>query len=157
MLTKVCHKDMTQQKTQPKASHTKYSTITNANSRTIQLTPHSDKRLLQRRYISRRWSLCLNRYPLTLHLLSSNHNRVTTQLTIQKGGNAPLDFIDPTVGDGFKGIRYLSRSFSDASKDGSDWSEPGNQLSTARWYASVQTMPDGSVFVASGSLNGLGS
>lgn len=51
--------------------------------------------------------------------------------------------------------RYLSRSFSDASEDGNDWSEPGNQLSSARWYASSQTMPDGTVFVASGSLNGL--
>ena len=71
------------------------------------------------------------------------------------GGNAPLDFIDPTVGDGFKGIRFLSRSATDPSEDGSDWSEPGNQLSTARWYASAQIMPDGTVFVASGSLNGL--
>ena len=26
------------------------------------------------------------------------------------GGNAPLDFLDPTVGDGFKGIRFLRRS-----------------------------------------------
>jgi len=31
------------------------------------------------------------------------------------GGNAPLDFIDPTVGDGFTGIRYLKRSATDAS------------------------------------------
>jgi hypothetical protein len=71
------------------------------------------------------------------------------------GGNAPLDFIDPTVGDGFRGIRYLSRSSTDASRNGQSWSEPGNQLSTARWYASVQTMPDGTLFVCSGSLNGL--
>lgn len=71
------------------------------------------------------------------------------------GGNAPLDFIDPTVGDGFKAIRYLSRSRTDASKNGQSWSEPGNKLSTARWYASVQSMPDGSLFVCSGSLNGL--
>ncbi|KAL8729428.1 MAG: hypothetical protein Q9181_005010 [Wetmoreana brouardii] len=70
------------------------------------------------------------------------------------GGNAPLDF-DPTVGDGFKGIRYLSRSASDASLNGQSWSEPGNKIASARWYASVQTMPDGTLFVASGSLNGL--
>ncbi|KAL8669464.1 MAG: hypothetical protein Q9168_005950 [Polycauliona sp. 1 TL-2023] len=71
------------------------------------------------------------------------------------GGNAPLTFIDPTVGDGFKSIRYLGRSSSDASLNGQSWSEPGNQISSARWYASVQTMPDGTLFVASGSLNGL--
>ena len=71
------------------------------------------------------------------------------------GGNAPLDFIDPTVGDGFKGIRYLRRSATDASLNGQAWSEPGNQIDTARWYASVQTMPDATLFVASGSLNGL--
>lgn len=71
------------------------------------------------------------------------------------GGNAPLDFIDPTVGDGFTGIRYISRSSSDASLNGQSWSEPGNKIASARWYASVQTMPDGRLFVASGSLNGL--
>ncbi|KAF2109263.1 glyoxal oxidase [Lophiotrema nucula] len=71
------------------------------------------------------------------------------------GGNAPLDFIDPTVGDGFKGIRLLKRSATDASLNGQNWDEPGTQLSTARWYASVQIMPDSTVFVASGSLNGL--
>ncbi|KAI4120707.1 MAG: hypothetical protein LQ338_006823, partial [Usnochroma carphineum] len=71
------------------------------------------------------------------------------------GGNAPLTFIDPTVGDGFQSVRYLSRSASDASLNGQAWSEPGNKISTARWYASVQTMPDGTLFVASGSLNGL--
>jgi len=54
------------------------------------------------------------------------------------GGNAPLTFIDPTVGDGFQGLRYLTRSLTDASLDGESWSEPGNQLNTARWYASVQ-------------------
>ena len=74
---------------------------------------------------------------------------------VSLGGNAPLDFIDPTVGDGFKGIRYLERSSSDASLDGKGWDEPGQQLDTARWYASVQIMPDSSIFVASGSLNGL--
>jgi hypothetical protein len=71
------------------------------------------------------------------------------------GGNAPLDWLDPTVGDGFRGLRYLTRYARDASADGQDWSEPGIQLNTARWYPSVQTMPDGTIFVASGSLNGL--
>ncbi|THZ49599.1 galactose oxidase [Aureobasidium pullulans] len=74
---------------------------------------------------------------------------------IALGGNGPLDFIDTTVGDGFDGIRYLTRSSSDASLDGQDWSEPGNKLNTKRWYPSVQTLPDGRLFVASGSLNGL--
>lgn len=74
---------------------------------------------------------------------------------VNVGGNAPLTWLDPTVGDGFQGIRYLTRSAGDASLDGNDWVEPGNQLNTARWYASVQTMPDGTLFVASGSLNGL--
>ncbi|KAI4248778.1 MAG: hypothetical protein LQ352_005806 [Teloschistes flavicans] len=70
------------------------------------------------------------------------------------GGNAPLDF-DPTVGNGFQAVRYLSRSASDASLNGQSWSEPGNQIASPRWYASVQTMPDGTLFVASGSKNGL--
>ncbi|KAF2476531.1 DUF1929-domain-containing protein [Lindgomyces ingoldianus] len=74
---------------------------------------------------------------------------------VSLGGNAPLDFIDPTVGDGFKGIRLLKRSDTDASLNGQAWNEPGGQLSTARWYPSVQIMPDGKLFVASGSLNGL--
>ena len=63
--------------------------------------------------------------------------------------------VDPTVGNGFTAIRYLFRSLSDANENGQAWSEPGNKLSSARWYASAQTMPDGTVFVASGSLNGL--
>ncbi|KAL8653147.1 MAG: hypothetical protein Q9210_002268 [Variospora velana] len=72
------------------------------------------------------------------------------------GGNAPLDFLDPTVGDGFNGIRYLTRSATDTSLNGQGWSEPpGNKIASARWYASVQTMPDSTLFVASGSLNGL--
>jgi hypothetical protein len=74
---------------------------------------------------------------------------------ISVGGNGPLSFIDPTVGDGFTAIRYLTRSATNASLDGQNWSEPGNKLSSARWYATAQTMPDGTVFVASGSLNGL--
>ncbi|KAK4965659.1 hypothetical protein LTR66_012098 [Elasticomyces elasticus] len=71
------------------------------------------------------------------------------------GGNAPLKFIDPTIGDGFTGIRFLTRSSTDASFNGQSWVEPGNKLSSARWYPSVQTMADGTLFVASGSLNGL--
>ncbi|GAB7356043.1 hypothetical protein MBLNU459_g6659t2 [Dothideomycetes sp. NU459] len=74
---------------------------------------------------------------------------------ISVGGNAPLDFIDPTVGDGFDAIRYLTRSSSDASLNGQSWNEPGNKLASKRWYPSVQIMPDGTSFVASGSLNGL--
>lgn len=71
------------------------------------------------------------------------------------GGNADLAWLDPTVGDGFKGLRFLRRSATDRSLDGQDWVEPGTQLNTARWYASVQIMPSGNIFVASGSLNGL--
>lgn len=71
------------------------------------------------------------------------------------GGNAPLDFIDPTVGDGFTGIRHLKRSSTDPTLNGQDWSEPGHKLASARWYPSVQIMGDGTVLVASGSLNGL--
>jgi len=71
------------------------------------------------------------------------------------GGNAPLTWLDPTVGNGFQGIRHLTRTADGALPQGADWAEPGNQLNTARWYPSVQTMPDGSLFVASGSLNGL--
>ena len=71
------------------------------------------------------------------------------------GGNGNLSWLDPTVTDGWRGLRYLTRSAVDGSFNGQDWSEPGNQLNTARWYPSVQTMPDGTIFVASGSLNGL--
>ncbi|MCJ1308202.1 hypothetical protein MMC25_001855 [Agyrium rufum] len=71
------------------------------------------------------------------------------------GGNAPLDFIDPTITDGFDAVRYLKRSATDSTLNGQSWSEPGNKLNTKRWYASAQTMPDGTIFVASGSLNGL--
>ena len=71
------------------------------------------------------------------------------------GGNAPLTWLDPTVGDGFRAIRYLTRSATSDELDGHDWSEPGNQLDTPRWYPTVQTLSDGTIFVASGSLNGL--
>lgn len=71
------------------------------------------------------------------------------------GGNGNLSWLDPTVMDGWRGIRYLTRSASENSSNGADWVEPGHQLDTARWYPSVQTLPDGTIFVASGSLNGL--
>ncbi|KAE8444817.1 hypothetical protein EG329_014171 [Mollisiaceae sp. DMI_Dod_QoI] len=74
---------------------------------------------------------------------------------ISVGGNAPLTWLDPNIGDGFTAIRYLQRSPTDASLNGQSWSEPGNKLASARWYATAQTMPDGTIFVASGSLNGL--
>lgn len=74
---------------------------------------------------------------------------------ISVGGNAPLTWLDPNIGDGFTAIRYLSRSSTDASLNGQSWSEPGNKLASARWYATAQILPDGTVFVASGSLNGL--
>lgn len=74
---------------------------------------------------------------------------------ISVGGNGPLSWLDPTIGDGFNAIRYLRRSSSDASLNGQSWSEPGNKLASDRWYATAQTLPDGKIFVASGSLNGL--
>ena len=66
-----------------------------------------------------------------------------------------MTWLDPNIGDGFTAIRYLQRSSSDASLNGQDWKEPGNKLASARWYATAQTLPDGTIFVASGSLNGL--
>lgn len=75
---------------------------------------------------------------------------------VSLGGNAPLTWLDPSITDGFNAIRFLSRSTTDASLDGQAWVEsPNIKLASARWYASAQTMPDSSVFVASGSLNGL--
>ncbi|EED13726.1 conserved hypothetical protein [Talaromyces stipitatus ATCC 10500] len=69
---------------------------------------------------------------------------------VSVGGNGPLPDIDPTVGDGFQGIRYLERGAYYG-----DWYEPGHTLSTPRWYASVQMLQGKELFVASGSLNGL--
>ncbi|EXJ78703.1 hypothetical protein A1O1_09105 [Capronia coronata CBS 617.96] len=66
------------------------------------------------------------------------------------GGNAPLPELDPTVGDGFDAIRYIGMENGDYT-----WEEPGNKLASKRWYASAQTMADGTIFVAAGSLNGL--
>jgi hypothetical protein len=66
------------------------------------------------------------------------------------GGNAPLLWLDPTVGDGFDAIRYIGN------ENGKyEWKEPGNKLASNRWYASAQTMSDGKMFVAAGSFNGL--
>ena len=74
---------------------------------------------------------------------------------VSVGGNGPLDFIDPTVGDGFKTIRFLRRTLA-GGNTGAAWEESAaNQLASARWYASAQILGDGRVFVASGSLNGL--
>ncbi|KAI9743469.1 MAG: hypothetical protein M1818_002781 [Claussenomyces sp. TS43310] len=74
---------------------------------------------------------------------------------VSLGGNAPLAWLDPTIGDGFDAVRYLHRSSTDPSLNGRNWTEPGNKLASNRWYASAQTMSNGSIFVASGSLNGL--
>ncbi|OKL62814.1 hypothetical protein UA08_01877 [Talaromyces atroroseus] len=76
---------------------------------------------------------------------------------ISVGGNGPLLHIDPTVGDGFRAIRYLEREIDDSDGDDDDdgWYESGHRLSTPRWYPSVQIMPDKRLFVASGSVNGL--
>jgi len=73
---------------------------------------------------------------------------------VSLGGNGPLLDIDPTVTGGLDAIRYLGRA-TEGSQNGQNWEEPGNKLASARWYASVQTMPDGTLFCASGSLNGL--
>lgn len=73
---------------------------------------------------------------------------------VSVGGNGPLEWLDPTVGDGFDGVRFLTSSVGGGSLDGDDWVE-GRKLNSKRWYASAQTMADGSIFVASGSLNGL--
>ncbi len=56
---------------------------------------------------------------------------------VSLGGNGPLD-LDPNMFDGFDAIRYL-----DAAGDQVGWNEPGNKLSSKRWYASAQIMPDG--------------
>ncbi|KAF2104892.1 glyoxal oxidase [Rhizodiscina lignyota] len=73
---------------------------------------------------------------------------------ISVGGNAPLTWLDPTVGDGFNAIRYLTRT-PNGSMDGQFWVENTNKLNSDRWYPSAQVLPDGRVFVCSGSLNGL--
>ncbi|KAF8470060.1 glyoxal oxidase N-terminus-domain-containing protein [Kalaharituber pfeilii] len=74
---------------------------------------------------------------------------------ISLGGNSPLTWLDPTVGNGLDAIRYLSRSSTNSALNGQYWKEPGNKLSSPRWYPSAQILADGRVFVAAGSLNGL--
>jgi hypothetical protein len=71
------------------------------------------------------------------------------------GGNGPLTWLDPTVGDGFRGLRRLERRYNNGALNGQAWKEDRGLLNSARWYPSAQTLADGRVFVASGSLNGL--
>jgi hypothetical protein len=56
---------------------------------------------------------------------------------VSLGGNGPL-VQEPSIGDGFDAIRYL-----DAAGEQSGLLEPGNKLSTKRWYATAQVMSDG--------------
>lgn len=44
---------------------------------------------------------------------------------VSLGGNAPLKWLDPTVGDGFDAIRFLKRSATDLSLNGQSWFEAG--------------------------------
>jgi len=70
------------------------------------------------------------------------------------GGNGAMHWFDPVIGDGRRSIRFLNRSSTDDSLHG-DWQEFDDvKLSSNRWYPSAQILPDGRVFVASGSLNG---
>ncbi|KAF2460707.1 glyoxal oxidase N-terminus-domain-containing protein [Lineolata rhizophorae] len=69
------------------------------------------------------------------------------------GSNATKDF-DSAVEEGYTGIRMLDRSPHDSSLDGTDWVEGIHRLSSKRWYPTAQTLPDGSILVASGSRNG---
>jgi hypothetical protein len=103
-------------------------------------------------------ALCKLSSYLPVKLFEMNETGMAVMLTPKfwtVGGNAALPWLDPNIGSGFTAIRYLERSSTDTSFNGQGWSEPGNKLDSARWYASAQTMPDGTVFVASGSLNGL--
>jgi hypothetical protein len=70
------------------------------------------------------------------------------------GGNAPLPAVDPTVGDGFRSIRYLNHP-ADGSRDGSGWDEYSWQLDSPRWYPTTILLNNSMVFVVSGSRNGL--
>ncbi|QDS68366.1 hypothetical protein FKW77_010733 [Venturia effusa] len=70
------------------------------------------------------------------------------------GGNAPLPDVDPTVGDGFRSIRYLNHP-SDGSRDGAGWDEYKWQLDSPRWYPTTILLNNSMVFVVSGSRNGL--
>lgn len=72
---------------------------------------------------------------------------------VTMGGNGPLTWLDDSVTDGFDALRYLAP---DTSGPNADWVEYNNvKIFSKRWYASVQTLSDGKVFIASGSLNGL--
>jgi hypothetical protein len=73
---------------------------------------------------------------------------------VSVGGNGPLFDIDPAVGDGFRSIRYYHRPKPNSVIQ-KKWIENGNRLSTARWYPSAVTLPNGDILVCSGSLNGL--
>ena len=67
------------------------------------------------------------------------------------GGNGPLTWLDESVANGFDALRYLYNNDQTA-----DWVEyPGVKMSSKRWYPSTQTLSDGRVFIAAGSLNGL--
>ncbi|KAJ9655891.1 hypothetical protein H2198_005332 [Neophaeococcomyces mojaviensis] len=67
------------------------------------------------------------------------------------GGNGPLTWLDDTVTDGFDALRYLYTQ-----EKHKIWQEhQGIRMSSKRWYPSVQTLSDGRVFIAAGSLNGL--
>ncbi|KAI5286304.1 hypothetical protein KEM54_006892 [Ascosphaera aggregata] len=74
---------------------------------------------------------------------------------VSVGGNADLSWIDPTVGNGFKGIRFLQRELDGHSLDGKDWDEPGQRLDSERWYPTLQILPNGHVIIVAGSLTGL--
>lgn len=66
------------------------------------------------------------------------------------GGNGPLPDVDPTVGDGFTGLRFYTPGTSTRA-----WAEPGYKLTTPRWYPSVILLSTSNVLVCSGSKNGL--
>lgn len=70
---------------------------------------------------------------------------------VTMGGNGPLTWLDDSIANGFAALRYLYNNDKTA-----DWIEyPGNKMSSKRWYASAQTLSDGRVFIAAGSLNGM--
>lgn len=69
------------------------------------------------------------------------------------GGNGPLTWIDDSVVNGFDALRYLQ---TDEPGQSVDWIEYDYvKMYSKRWYASVQTLSHGQVFIASGSLNGM--
>lgn len=64
------------------------------------------------------------------------------------GGSADLEWLNPTISNGYDAIRYLDASGLDVG-----WTEPGHKLASKRWYATSQVLGDGKIFVAAGSLN----